>query len=251
MPFTFSHPALVIPFLHNRRRWPWLSATGLIAGSLAPDFEKFFRLQLASSYSHTVASILYFSCPVSVGLAFIFHWLVRRPLLLHLPAWLYRRVSRFDGLDWSLYFRQHYGGVLLSIIIGAAGHIFWDSFTHPNYLMMRLLPGMATLVSLGNRQVSLYEVSELVNSVLGGLITAWAIWRLPEQPVIRKPAPTALWSYWGLAALVAGGLLIQCALMGNTRWLNIGITTISASMIGVVVTSAYFQHKSPASRQLR
>ncbi len=246
MPFTFSHPALVIPFLRARRRWPWLSATGLIAGSVAPDFEKFFKLHLASRYSHTVASIFYFSCPVSLGLAFVFHLLVRRPLLAHLPGWLHRRVGHYGGLNWPLYFRQHYGGVLLSIVLGAAGHLFWDCFTHPNRVMMRFMPGMATLVHVGSRQFPLYQVSGLVNSVLGGLVIGWAVWRLPERPARPAPAPAALWPYWGLAAAVAGAMLVQWSLVADTRWLNIGITAISASMVGLVVASAYFQRKSPA-----
>lgn len=85
MPFTFSHPALVISLLHSRRRCLWLSATGLITGSMAPDCEKFLRLRLASGHSHTLGSVFYFSCPVALLLAFAFHLLVRKPLLTHLP----------------------------------------------------------------------------------------------------------------------------------------------------------------------
>jgi len=36
MPFTFSHPAIVLPLTKARLK---LSATGLIVGSTIPDFE--------------------------------------------------------------------------------------------------------------------------------------------------------------------------------------------------------------------
>ena len=101
MPFTFSHPALVIPVLRQRRRWPWLSATGLIMGSIAPDFEKLFRLKLASGYSHTVASIFYFSCPVGLALVFVFQGLVRPAAQRHLPAPLHRRLAGLPTFEWS------------------------------------------------------------------------------------------------------------------------------------------------------
>jgi hypothetical protein len=48
MPFTFAHTALIIPLCYIRRRYRWISATGLITGSVAPDFEKFFRLKLTA-----------------------------------------------------------------------------------------------------------------------------------------------------------------------------------------------------------
>ena len=39
MPFTFSYPAIVLPLTYLPRRW--FSLTGLIIGSLTPDFEDF------------------------------------------------------------------------------------------------------------------------------------------------------------------------------------------------------------------
>lgn len=118
MPFTFSHPALVIPLLHYRQRWPWLSATGLVVGSIAPDFEKLFRLKLASGYSHTVVSLFYFSWPVGLALAFAYHGLVRQPLLGHLPKFLHRRLAGWQRGSWLAFARQHPLGVLASIWLG-------------------------------------------------------------------------------------------------------------------------------------
>jgi len=199
MPFAFSHPALVIPLLRAQRRFSWLSDTGLIAGSIAHAFEKFFRLHLASQRSHTVASIFYFSLPVPAALAFVFHLVVRGPLLAHLPAWLQRRVGKYAGLDWLAHFRQHHGGVLLSIGLGAVGHLLWDSFTHPNALT-RSLPGGSVLVHLGGRELNVYHLSGVVNSVLGGLAIAWCACRSPPAgagyPTAPRPGPIGGWWPW-------------------------------------------------------
>jgi len=47
MPFTFSHPAIVLPLATLRRQW--ISATGLIIGSITPDFEYFIRMKNTES----------------------------------------------------------------------------------------------------------------------------------------------------------------------------------------------------------
>ncbi|MBO3273272.1 DUF4184 family protein, partial [Hymenobacter defluvii] len=187
MPFTFSHPALVIPFLHARGKYPWLSATGLLTGSIAPDFEKFFRLKLASHYSHTLPSIFYFSCPVALGLSFVFHLLVRRQLLAHLPAALYQRLARYRFFDWLRYFRQHYIGVISSIILGAALHIFWDSFTHVNTFVTRAVPALNRTIWLEERPVPLLQLLTVTNSLVGGLAIIWAVWRMPARPAGSLP----------------------------------------------------------------
>ncbi|MGI4870822.1 MAG: DUF4184 family protein [Janthinobacterium lividum] len=197
MPFTFSHPALVIPLLRCRQRWPWLSATGLIMGSLVPDFEKFFRLRLASSYSHTLASLFYFSCPVGLTLAFVFHGLVRRPLLMHLPAPLHRRLAGLAPFNWPAFVRQHPLGVLASIWLGAALHLLWDSFTHQNAFLTQYFPWLERVVALPGYHVYTYSFLALLSSVGGGLAIAWAVWRLPSQAAGSPPAAaTGAWWPW-------------------------------------------------------
>ena len=52
MPFTFSHPAIVLPLKYLPKKW--FSFTGLIIGSMTPDFEYFLRMKVKSDYSHTL-----------------------------------------------------------------------------------------------------------------------------------------------------------------------------------------------------
>jgi hypothetical protein len=187
MPFTFSHPALIVPFLYARKRYQWISATGLIIGSMAPDAEKFFRLKLASQHSHTVASIFYFSCPVSLGLAFLFHWLVRRPLIAHVPAVLHQRLNKYANFNWLSYCRRHPWGVLFSILLGSALHLFWDSFTHDNTVLTSAVPYADDLVWVGNKTMPLWQLVALGSSVAGGLINGLAIWKMPVYQASPVP----------------------------------------------------------------
>jgi hypothetical protein len=239
MPFTFSHPALIIPLLRQRQRYPWISATGLIAGSIAPDFEKFFRLQLSSHHSHTFNSIFYFSCPVALGLAFVFHLLVRRPLLAHLPAPLYGRLAKFTNFNWLGFVRQHPFGVMASIVVGAALHLFWDSFTHQNALMAHVVPGLDGVVWASGREMPVSEIVALLSSAGGVVVIAWAVWKMPVRFWGPAPSAAAVGRYWGIAATVAFVLLMQWVLMTHPRWLSIAISAISAAMIGILVASIY------------
>jgi hypothetical protein len=91
MPFTFSHPAIVLPFAFLPRKW--FSLTGLVIGSLIPDFEYFLRMRIKSNYSHTIDGLFWFDLPLGIILGYIFHYLVRDSLLNNLPIFLKSRFS--------------------------------------------------------------------------------------------------------------------------------------------------------------
>ena len=77
MPFTFSHPAIVLPFLKTKK----LSATGLIVGSMCPDFEYFIRMKVQSSISHTFLGLIVFNLPIGLLATFLFHEIIKNSLL--------------------------------------------------------------------------------------------------------------------------------------------------------------------------
>jgi hypothetical protein len=56
MPFTFSHPAIILPLAYLPKKW--YSMTGLVIGSLVPDFEYFLRMSMAGYHSHTIAGLV-------------------------------------------------------------------------------------------------------------------------------------------------------------------------------------------------
>ena len=204
MPFTFSHPALVLPVYAVFRRWT--SLTGLVAGSVAPDFEKFIRMSANDPYSHTWRSIFYFNLPVGLLIAFIFHLIVRDALIDNLPGFLRRRLAGFRHQDWVGYFRKHYLIVIISVLLGATSHIFWDSFTHKGGRGADLLPFMLGHIYVSGEKFSAFYIMQRLSSLVGAYVVLYAIVRMPAAPPL--PAGRNIVPYWlavcAVAVTVAG-----------------------------------------------
>ncbi len=240
MPFTLAHVAAVLPLLRSRKaRW---SATGLVLGSIAPDFEKFLRLSAHNSHSHSWLSLFYFSCPVAVGLAFVFHGVVRNPLITYLPRPLRQRLARYRSFDWPSYFRQHYGRVLGSVLLGATMHLVWDSFTHRGGEMVAWWPLLRVPCHIGSFWGPVYVMANLLSSAVGvGLVMA-ALWRLPVAAAPLVSAGAQL-RYWSLVSLVGLGLLAARLLLAShpLKDIDVIINLLSGLMVGIGVASLSFR----------
>ena len=110
MPFTFAHPAIVLP-LKNK----YLSLTGLIIGALIPDFEYFIRMKIVSNYSHTILGVFLFNLPLGIIFCFIFHNIIRNDLLVNLPYFLRTRLSIYTEFNWNKYFLKNYIPIIISL----------------------------------------------------------------------------------------------------------------------------------------
>jgi hypothetical protein len=97
MPFTPAHPAIVLLFLKAKR----VSATALVIGTMAPDFEYFLRMSVNGQYGHTFFGIFYFDIPVTIALAFLFHQQIKENLINNLPVFLQQRLWQVKAFDFQ------------------------------------------------------------------------------------------------------------------------------------------------------
>jgi hypothetical protein len=139
MPFTFSHPAIVLPLENISGKT--LSLTGLVIGSITPDFEYFIRMKIQSNYSHSLPGLFWFDLPLGLLLTFIYHFIVRNQLISNLPKILNRKLSAFKHFDWLTYFKQNWIKVIVSILIGAALHLFGMILLIQPVILSGELPG--------------------------------------------------------------------------------------------------------------
>src|SRR4051812_45047977 len=121
MPFTFSHPAAILPLSYVPKKY--VSFTGLVAGSMIPDLEYFFRFRAQSYYSHTWAGIFWFDLPLAIMACFLFHNVIRDLLIQNLPMSVSARCRHCFHFDWNKRFQQKWIIVIVCILMGAATHL--------------------------------------------------------------------------------------------------------------------------------
>jgi hypothetical protein len=234
MPFTFSHPALVLPLTYLPKKW--FSLTGLIIGSLIPDFEYFLRMKIESNYSHTLLGLFLFDLPSGLLISFIFHNIIRNSLFDNLPIFLKSRVSTFTKFDWNKYFINNWFVVLISILIGAVSHLIWDSFTHNHGFFVETIPGLVNTIEIFGKQILILKILQHSSTIIGGLIIVFAFFKLPSNNEVIGRLNIKYWSILtGLTFLI---IFIRFLTGLDLKLIgNLIVTCISAGFLAMTLTS--------------
>ncbi|MEI9958109.1 MAG: DUF4184 family protein [Ferruginibacter sp.] len=192
MPFTFSHPAIVLPFCKSKKIQ--LSITGLIMGSIVPDMEFLFQLRETDIFGHTWLGIIWFDIPVAIILCFVFHVIVRNALVINLPKQIRQRFTSFIPFNWGSYFNQNKLRVLISVVIGIFSHLFLDSFTHKYGHIANTSKLFFYKLSFLNYHVPVFMVLQIAFSLFGALYILLFILRMKKESGV-EPANNIL-GYW-------------------------------------------------------
>ena len=243
MPFTFSHPAIVLPVTYLPKKWYSLSA--LIVGSMTPDFEYFIRMKDYSKYSHTLPGLFYFDIPLGLTLLFIFHNIVRNVLIEYLPFSLNIRLSVFENFNWNKYFRGNIIVVLISLIAGIASHLFWDSFTHRGAYFAEAIPVLRDTTIILNHHVTGATVFQYISSAIGLIIMMIAVFQLPEN---RNTKKDNILNFWLLVSLITISVvnirLYLDKILNHHNHEDMIVTTISGVLIGILSISFFLKQSS-------
>lgn len=241
MPFTFSHPAIVLPFCKAKRIN--VSATGLIIGSMVPDFEFLFLLRESPYIGHLWPGVLLFNVPAGIAAAFIFHLFIRNSLIVHLPQFLKRRFAAYLSFNWVGYFKKHYISFLVCILFGAASHIFIDAFTHKGGFMARPASFFEATVKVFFIELPVYFILQLLTSLVGGMYILWYVLKLPQQKSPGKnPGPVKYWFLYFL--FFALTLLLRFTLIQNYRsHEDIIIAFFGSFLYALLLVSAVYYNK--------
>lgn len=207
MPWTFAHPAAVLPM---RRFCPrYLHFSALVIGSLMPDVGFHLGLFALATYAHTFAGSLVICVPLGMALLICFS-AVRRPLWHLLPQ------PHRDALEPLVAqpSAQGIGNTLrsaVSILLGAWSHIAWDSFTHRSGWSVAQVPALRGAVPVPwIGEVPLYNVLQHASTVAGVLILvlAYRSWLASQRTSLLAFAREDRWRYATLAALAIGSAAI-------------------------------------------
>jgi hypothetical protein len=242
MPFTFSHPAVVLPFNYISKRW--ISLTALVIGSITPDFEYFIRMKVASYYSHYWAGLFWFDLPLGLLLLFIYNHIVKDKLIDHLPAYFNKRFSQFKN-SGKRYSSSYIITIVVCILIGAASHIFWDSFTHPTGYFVKHIHHLSHRVLVGHYEIPFYNIVQHLSSLTGAIIILCAIAQLP---IGQSTQNNKIISYW-VKILVVTLLVLTIRLLTGLKLHEYGdviVIVISGMLIGLIIISAISPAKQTA-----
>lgn len=232
MPFTLSHSAAVLPFVRSKH----LSATGLIVGTMVPDFEYFFRMNVQGIYGHTIFGILYFDIPVAIALAFVFHSVAKKNLIDNMPVFFQARFQEIRNSNFTAYFKEHKLVFILSVIIGTATHIIWDGFTHNRQFFVQALPQIyeGRTVDFMGAHYPLWYALQYVSTVVGLVILG--VYILMMKPLAGSYNPPRV-IYWVLLFMIIALILflrMQFKVV-NERYVVIVITIVSSFCIGITI----------------
>ena len=241
MPFTFSHPAIILPLNYLPKKW--FSMNGLIIGSLTPDFEYFIRMKIKSEYSHTIEGIFWFDLPLGILLAFIYHNIVRNNLFENSPFFLKSKFLNFSQFNWNEYFKRNWFVVIISILIGAASHIFWDSFTHDDGYFVKTIPRLSEAVKLFAVEIPILKILQHSSTLVGAFVIAFAIYKLPIYKTEKVNINLKYWIViFGLTLMIISLRLLNG--LELRQYGNVIVTTISALLISLIITPQLMKIKN-------
>jgi Domain of unknown function (DUF4184) len=236
MPFTLSHPAIILPATYLPKKY--YSLSGLIIGSMTPDFEYFIRMRDYSKYSHTLAGMFWFDVPLGLALLFIFHNIVRNTFIEHLPFSLNVRFSIFEKFNWNSYFRKNVIIVVISLIVGIASHLFWDSFTHEYGYFAQATPVLNDKIDVLNHRVAGATLFQYVSSFIGGVIMLIYVFKFPEGRNTKRENILNFWLLVFLIMLMVVNIRLYLDyILSHYLHEDIIVTTISGALIGIFVLS--------------
>jgi hypothetical protein len=191
MPWTLSHPAAVLPL---RRYTPGpLNLAALVIGSMTPDVGYYIdRFDLAI-FSHTLWGSIVCCLPAGVIMLLLLSTFAR-PICYSLPAphrpALLAICPRFptNFQAWLI--------VLLSLLLGAWTHNFWDAFTHEGGWFVLRIPWLQQpAFNIRSTTVYVFLVLQELSTLVGFAIVVLAYWRWLRRQRTTETSESDLWRY--------------------------------------------------------
>ncbi len=217
MPFTLAHPAAVVPL----RRFE-LPLSALVIGSMAPDFPYFLHSATDHHYAHSWAGLFFFCLPAGWLVLWLWHRVLKLPLLSLLPAAHRERWSAVSG-DFRFGPLRQSLRISAALLVGACTHLVWDSFTHANGWTVRHWPLLRVpLVEHSGSTLFVFKALQHGSTIVGlGLLIFWYRQWLREAPAQNPEiAAKSRWLLW--MSFAAGLMAAICAYLATVSFAGVG-----------------------------
>jgi hypothetical protein len=242
MPWTFAHPAAVLPLRKAFRER--LSFCALVVGSMSPDFPFYFGSFALSRKAHTLWGLFAICLPSGLALIAIIRGL-HKPIGGLLPSPHRQRILSLAPLR-SLRNLPGFIWASIALLIGGFTHLVWDSFTHESGYSVLHWPILQTkIVFLGGKAFELYEVLQYLSSVLGAgiVILAYRRWvRSRDTFPHAKAQADDRWRYRLLAVIAIAAAVVATPFAYCASLAVHGGTNVMLFFVRLVIygTTAFF-----------
>ncbi len=160
MPFTFTHPAAILPVYKRSKRKDLLLP--LAIGSMMPDFGYYFQpFEFFNENAHTITKSFSFCLPM--GLLCLAVILFLQSGLISLLPNNKTRTFFYDHLPSNLSVK-FVALASIAIIAGSWTHILWDGFTHKNGFLLPLIPFLKIELFPG---LEVFRILQHVSTLVG------------------------------------------------------------------------------------
>lgn len=252
MPFTFAHPAAVLPL----RRFGDLTA--LVIGSMIPDAGYLLMVGVPREVSHAPAGVMLFCVPAGLLTYVLYLRVLYEPWAALTPEFVARRVPPPRALPGSL---RGWLGVALALAIGAVTHLGWDALTAAHGITKWGPDHHRVVFAIGRRKLDWYEIGRWGSSVIGlgvvALWVAWAGWKTPPRdgPIDALPLRRFLLLATSIGVLLVGSSILLAIWDGGPyrdyplrgRATRIAVGLFSLTAIGYAVAWQLRKKLRPAS----
>ncbi len=168
MPFTTSHPAVVLLLKNAFPRY--VSLTGLIAGAMSPDLLYFLEMNTVNrGVSHSWSGLFLVCLPLGLLFSFAFHYFFKKELIYNLPNKMNNHFSGLAQLKWKVWSLRDWIVLIISVLIGGLSHFGWDSCTHFDGEVVQSFPVLQDSLHVSGYSFRFYRFLQFSSSVVGGL----------------------------------------------------------------------------------
>ena len=206
MPFTVSHVAAVLPGARTG-----LPTAALVVGAMAPDIPYFLPRGPWSLPTHTLGGIVLWA-PL-LGLVAVVAWysLVARAAYAWAPHSMRQRLPERATAGERLGSAARIALVYAALVIGAATHVAWDSFTHDDGWVVMRVPALMASITWLPGDLAAYRWAQYASGVIGLAVLAWWVARWWRTTPAGEIAPGAEVSdaarLYAVAGVTAAGLV--------------------------------------------
>src|SRR5262245_22389631 len=108
-----------------------------MVGSMAPDFGYFFSYEVIRPLTHSFPGLFFFDLLMGLMVWLVYVGVLEKATITLLSDRWHTRFAHTDPLTIRLI-----GRAAIAILLGAATHVLWDSFTHRGTWVMRVFPAL-------------------------------------------------------------------------------------------------------------